>query len=101
MSSHRRFLDETGREWDVWEVRPVGGDARVTPARGSGVQSDGDGEWQSREMPKRLPELLQAGWLAFEADGERRRLAPIPSEWMALDLPELRRLLASSERTGG
>lgn len=56
----REFDDEHGRQWTVWEVHPtIAGRIR-------------NGEVALR------PEMAE-GWLAFEAaDGERRRLAPIP-----------------------
>lgn len=53
----REFADEGGRNWMVWDVRPIV-------------------KYQSHAKPN-----LSHGWLAFECgDGERRRLAPIPDD---------------------
>jgi hypothetical protein len=41
---------------------------------------------------KVLPEAFRDGWLVFECDAERRRLAPIPEEWEGLPDEELERL---------
>lgn len=35
---------------------------------------------------------LELGWLSFASDGQKRRLAPIPPNWQALDDAELERL---------
>ena len=69
----RIFVDQTGRRWQVWEVFP-------TATAGRGVAT--------------VPERLRRGWLAFEGDGLKRRLAPIPDDWAALDDAGLRDLLA-------
>lgn len=61
-TTHRTFVDPDGIKWQVWEIKPdvagkVGGTARVHPN-------------------------LADGWLCFEsANGEKRRLAPIPPDW--------------------
>jgi hypothetical protein len=39
-----------------------------------------------------LPEEFRDGWLVFECDSERRRLAPIPEDWEELADEELERL---------
>lgn len=64
----QQFRDDAGLEWDVFAVEPTG----------------------RREL---LPLDYQAGWLTFERDGERRRLAPIPAGWSDLGEDELTRLL--------
>lgn len=28
---------------------------------------------------------LEAGWLCFESEGERKRLAPVPEAWESVD----------------
>jgi len=52
---HRQFTDSRGTAWMVWGT---------TPSPGSVLDSD-----------------MRQGWLTFESDGERRRLAPIPRNW--------------------
>lgn len=50
----REFTDAGGVCWQVWATTPMRGDVR--------------------------PQFA-SGWLAFESEAERRRLAPIPSAW--------------------
>jgi len=45
-----------------------------------------------------VPAALQQGWLAFQAGDDRRRLAPIPANWIALDDAALMVLLDSADR---
>jgi hypothetical protein len=59
---HRDFIDTQGERWEVFDVRPrQGSEARAV-----------------------RPELSD-GWLTFESRTEKRRLAPIPTDWE--DLP--------------
>lgn len=55
---YREFVDDAGTAWRVWDTRPV---AANTLRSVSPNYAD--------------------GWLTFESDAERRRLAPIPPEW--------------------
>jgi hypothetical protein len=50
----REFTDAGGVRWQVWSTTPMRGDVR--------------------------PQFA-SGWLAFECEAERRRLAPIPRAW--------------------
>ena len=74
--SYRTFVDDNGEEWQVWDVFPST-DVRRT---------------------------LVGGWLTFQSEREKRRLAPVPLYWVSADDAELCRLLASAklapERTG-
>lgn len=67
----REFCDAAGAAWRVF---------RATPH--SSVSK--------REQV--LPEAFRHGWLVFECDVERRRLAPIPDDWEALTEQELAQL---------
>lgn len=67
----RQFRDEAGTEWKV-TLTPRGSDA------------------VSRE--NYLPEAYREGWLVFESTQEKRRLAPVPSDWESLPIEELVRL---------
>jgi hypothetical protein len=55
---YREFVDDTGTMWRVWDTYPAAASAlrRVSPT-------------------------YAEGWLTFECEVERRRLAPIPPEW--------------------
>ena len=69
-AEHRRFIDERGVPWDAFAVLPT------TEPRGLA----------------RLPEQYQHGWLCFESATEKRRLGPIPEEWLTIPDEALRRL---------
>lgn len=45
-----------------------------------------------------LPTRLARGWIAFEWNDERRRVAPIPPRWDAMPEEELRGLWRDAER---
>ena len=53
--AQREFTDARGTTWLVWST---------TPTQGSVLAGE-----------------MREGWLTFESDGERRRLAPIPRDW--------------------
>ncbi|HEV7388466.1 MAG TPA: hypothetical protein VGN73_07645 [Gemmatimonadaceae bacterium] len=65
-TTHRSFVDTDGVEWNVWEIKP------------SSVQGTG-----SMLMLQPVVEpYLERGWLCFESNrGEKRRFAPVPSDW--------------------
>ena len=89
-TGYRTFLDPRGRLWEVWMVHPssierrrmerrspvenavflieqrVMGDRRATPGARSAVASE-----------------FSSGWLCFASIGEKRRLAPVPVNWMS------------------
>lgn len=67
------FRDDAGRAWTVVEIR------RQAELVG-----------RVREF---LPEPYTKGWLLFQCEGERRRFAPVPSEWEILPESRLRLLL--------
>jgi hypothetical protein len=58
----RSFTDPHGVSWMVWEVTPA-------EHRDSG------------ELDRHLPAAMTRGWLCFQSDRQKRRLAPIPSGW--------------------
>ena len=68
--AHRFFVDAQGVRWDAFAVLPT------TEPRGL----------------SRLPEPFQQGWLCFESATEKRRLGPIPEQWMSASDDELRRM---------
>jgi hypothetical protein len=76
--AHRSFVDEDGEEWNVWDVQA------------STLETD----------RARLPNVathLRHGWLAFETNREKRRLAPIPTEWESATESMLRRWCHEAE----
>ena len=75
--AYREFADPEGRQWKVWDVYPTMAERR---SRAEGPPR-GVGERRHRvEQRARIQPQMAAGWLTFESrDGERRRLAPIPT----------------------
>jgi hypothetical protein len=89
-TGYRTFLDPRGRLWEVWMVHPssierrrmerrspvenavflieqrVMGDRRATPGARGAVATE-----------------FSSGWLCFASNGEKRRLAPVPVNWMS------------------
>jgi hypothetical protein len=74
-ATHREFLDAAGIQWDAFAVHP-------------------SAEISSRA---RLPDPYRSGWLSFAAGEERRRLSPVPDDWMAMSDDALRELCARAE----
>ena len=70
--AYRKIVDSTQQAWDVWEVVP----SRVREITGE------PGSAVSRKLV--VPAELQAGWLAFQSEKERRRIAPVPRDWAEL-----------------
>lgn len=90
--SYRTFLDATGKRWEVWLVTPAAAERRKvdrrTPAGGTKPFTSGP---ERRKTPERrrtpfhrsaaVASEFSEGWLCFESDGEKRRLAPVPAGW--------------------
>ena len=78
----REFTDSTGVVWRVWDVTVE----QLHPiTRGEDYMRD-----------------MQDGWLAFESDSQRRRMAaPYPSDWTELSLPALEALCRQAPLVSG
>ena len=99
--AHRTFRDEIGREWDVWEVVPTAVERRMAKAapRASALERR-----RVQEVRVVVPDSLQKGWLAFQSGSERRRLAPIPADWLRCSDERLEEYCGQAlevRRTGG
>jgi hypothetical protein len=70
--AYREYKDSEGISWKVWNTSPVPG-AVFSPT-------------------------MRDGWLTFECDGDRRRLAPIPRGWERLSTAELERLCKEAQQ---
>ena len=103
----RRFTDALGVEWMVLHVKPALTERRsrkdrrvknVGPKPGQPDRRKGQDRRRGSDTgPRvRLDPNLAPGWLAFEGGGERRRLTPVPSDWLTLSDQELRQLLAEA-----
>ena len=90
--SYRTFLDSTGKRWEVWLVTPAAAERRKVDRRAAAAAAQGFSESSER---RRTPDRRKApfhrtvavssefsqGWLCFETEGEKRRLAPVPAGW--------------------
>ena len=90
---HRRFQDESGRWWDVWETRPTIIDRRTGRERRSGRRPVSDRRQRSEPRGAVEPEFRE-GWLAFQSGTDWCRLAPIPDAWESLSDRDMLALLA-------
>lgn len=95
--THRIFTDDHGRAWEVWEVFPEVVERRLNDERRSAPRDTPDRR-QHVDIRFRMAPELRDGWLAFQSDDERRRLAPIPPGWSSLDDSALRELAARATR---
>lgn len=86
----RTVTDDAGVTWQVWEVIP--GSAR-TSGPVTGRMPNVWGGASASLAPVATPAGDGSGWLVFMRDGERRRIAPAPPGWLALDDAQLARLL--------
>lgn len=68
----RTFEDSRGEVWEVFEVH------------------------RASAKPGAVSAGLEHGWLAFVNGGEKRRLAPFPTDWERADVSELERLCAQA-----
>jgi hypothetical protein len=96
--SHRSFIDSSGRSWDVWSVHPDNIERREDDRSGAAPPVE---RRMRREYRVPLGRKWSNGWLAFETKGERRRLAPIPANWLEMDLDALDELCRSATPIAG
>jgi hypothetical protein len=104
VSPHRTFRGDDDREWTAWDVVPTWVERRVADRRSS---ANADGSPRDRRLADRrhvrgirvtLAPNLMKGWVAFESDDARRRLAPIPENWHLLSDDQLRELWRDAEQ---
>jgi len=69
---YKEFLDSENKRWRVWATYPTVG--------------------------KILSRGFEKGWLTFESQSERRRLAPIPADWESMSDAALATLLKASSQ---
>ena len=84
---YRVFKDSTGTEWQTWDVVPQLSERRLQERRRQRLPppSAERRNIERRVVSGRRPMLsagLDGGWLCFEAIVEKRRLTPIPSDWL-------------------
>jgi hypothetical protein len=89
-TGYRTFLDARGRSWEVWMVHPSSIERRRMERRSpvenavflieQRVMGDRRASPGSRGV---VATEYSSGWLCFASNGEKRRLAPVPVNWMS------------------
>ena len=86
---YRTFWDSEGRTWQVWLILPTAAERRAAERR-KALASSYAGPERRREVRRlrtlvrdtTVPAGYEQGWLCFECEsGEKRRLAPVPTDW--------------------
>ena len=100
--NYRTFTDSAGVRWEVWLVLPSAAERREAERR---VLADRRVEdrpqaterrvWTDRRRFSTYKRVAVApvfanGWLCFESELEKRRLAPVPDDWEDADADQLR-----------
>ena len=88
---YRDFRDTNGTAWMAWDVVPHMVERRQGPRRHTppGASSPAGADRRigiDRRMVRstraRLGDGMDGGWLCFESGDQKRRLAPIPPDWL-------------------
>ncbi|HEV7992700.1 MAG TPA: hypothetical protein VGP25_12800 [Gemmatimonadaceae bacterium] len=100
---YRVFRDSRGVEWQAWDVVPQLTERRAIERRvqRSPVEMERRRAQERRLMHGRRPVLtagLDGGWLCFENEQEKRRLAPIPGDWQRCDVRQLESYCLAAKR---
>jgi hypothetical protein len=89
-TGYRTFVDPRGRVWEVWMVHPSSIERRKMERR-SPVENAvhlieqrvlGDRR-SSIGTRGAIASEFSTGWLCFASGGEKRRLVPVPVNWMS------------------
>lgn len=88
---YRTFLDSKAKRWEVWLVTPAAAERRKVDRRAAAAGTEGFASSERRHTPDRrkipfrrsvaVASEYSQGWLCFESEGEKRRLAPVPPGW--------------------
>jgi hypothetical protein len=98
---HRQITDSKRTTWEVWDVEPSHADRRMSGGdRRQSRRTSGERRRVTDRSRVRIKSDLAHGWLAFESKHDRRRLAPIPTGWEALDEAALERLCEQAQSIG-
>jgi hypothetical protein len=107
--SYRTFVDPSGKRWEVWLVTPASAERRKADRRTAGKGAvDLPGFADRRRTPERrknpfhrtseVASEYSSGWLCFEGDGDKRRLAPVPEGWYEAGPDRLATWLQAAKR---
>ena len=95
---YRKFVDEKGIWWQVWEVLPNDAERRLRERRKIHTPPSGEDKRdiidRRKPAPFRttVPSELAEGWLVFQSVAHKRRYWPVPAGWQDFPVSELRTL---------
>jgi len=109
---YRTFLDSSGKRWEVWLVTPAAAERRKADRRARSAGTPTPESLQGFADRRRTPERRKSpfrrnvavaseysnGWLCFESEGEKRRLAPVPEGWQEAGPDRLASWLQAAKR---
>ena len=107
--NYRTFTDSRGQRWEVWLVLPTAAERRAAERR---VLADRRTEDRPHPPERRITTerrrftyrrvgvaaAYENGWLCFESDDEKRRLAPVPDGWNSADAGQLQAWCQAAKR---
>jgi hypothetical protein len=98
---HRLFVDSKHTSWEVWDVDPGHAERRLSGIdRRRAPRTSGERRREEDQSRVRIKSDLAHGWLAFQSKHDRRRLAPIPIGWEAMDASALEQLCEQATPIG-
>lgn len=100
----RRFTDQHGTAWEVWEAHPRLAERRSMRERRAQRREATDRRGAPRPALVGEPSIRRladySGWLVFRSAREERRRTPIPDGWEDMSEAQLVALLERSRSTG-
>ncbi|MDB4878617.1 MAG: hypothetical protein JWL60_63 [Gemmatimonadetes bacterium] len=98
---YRIFTDSLGTEWQAWDIVPRLAERRARERRNARLAVDRERRLADERRlvageRSVLSRGLHQGWLCFETAMEKRRLAPIPSDWLRCTVARLEEYLRSA-----
>ena len=98
---YRSFRDSRGVEWQAWDIIPRLTERRYRQRRSelASVDRDRRERVDRRKLPGERIALsagLHGGWLCFQNREEKRRLSPIPADWLRCALTTLEEYLSAA-----
>jgi hypothetical protein len=107
--NYRTFTDSQGHRWEVWLVLPTAAERRESERR---VLADRRTEARVQASERRVTldrrrfsfrrvgvaAVYASGWLCFESEEEKRRLAPVPEDWDQATAEKLQSWCLSAKR---
>jgi hypothetical protein len=89
-TGYRTFLDARGKVWEVWMVHPSSIERRKMERRSPIenavhlIEQRVLGDRRSNASTRgEVASEYSSGWLCFASQGEKRRLAPVPVNWVS------------------